>query len=179
MFGWFKKKEKRGTGENWFLPEERLIYRYFDGTGIRAVDPKLLHETLLAKRNSISADYKVAVFEIPNEFTKVAETSLYKTIRTIFSIPPLGPEFRVEYEQDGKMVKTLSDSECLALLDHFLLFVEGVKKNTPSSQTSSLPSEPLPFLGDERGDTRNGSASGSTGTGDSIVRQGRSLTVQQ
>lgn len=177
MFGWFKKK-KRGTGENWFLPEERLIYRYFDGTGIRAVDPKLLHETLLAKRNSISADYKVAVFDIPNEFTKVAETSLYKTIRSVFSVPPLGPDFRVEYEQDGKLVKTLSDSECLALLDHFLLFVEGVKKNIPSSQTSSLPSEPQPFLGDGREDMKNGSASGSTGTGVSIAKREPSLTAQ-
>lgn len=176
MFGWFKKKEKRGTGEDWFRPQDRTIYKFFDGESVRKVDPKPIHTKLLAKRNEISADYKTAVFEIPNEFTEKAEISFYKTVRELFNLPPLGPDYRVEYQVDGKTVKTLSDAECLAVLDDFILFVETVKKNIPQSPTSSNPSALPPSPAEGSGDTKNGSASGSTGNGRSTSEREPSLT---
>lgn len=140
MFGWIKDLfTRRGLGEDWFRPEERRIYKFFDGEKLRIVDPKPYAARINAKKAEISADYKVATMEVANEFVPKAEEQFYKNVRLVFDLPPLGPGGAVEYEKDGKVVKTLTEGECLDLFENFITYVEGLKKNSRTSSTSTVP----------------------------------------
>ena len=130
MFGWLKglfRKKKNGTHGAW-APAERLIYEYFDGDKLRKADPMPLYQKVLARRAELRAAWETATLAVPNDFSEKAQRDLVNGSREVFSLPKLGPNDEVEYEADGKQVKTLSDMECLSLLNDFLVFTEHVKK---------------------------------------------------
>lgn len=134
MFGWLKNMfRKRGSGLDYYHPEERLIYTYFDGEVDRSVDPAPLHEAILAKKELIYADFKTMDFG-DEKFGPIAEARLTKTIREVFGLKPLGENFSAK--------GTLTNGECLVLIDHFLLYVdEKIKKKLiANQQRSSNPS---------------------------------------
>ena len=129
MFGWFKKKKD----VDGFVPNERLIYSFWDGTDgyskekpNRRIDPMILYDKVYSKRMEISVNFKALDFP-ETQFAAPARNQLTKTIREIFGIKPLTGD--MDLPEGG----TLSDAECLILLDDFLVFSERLKKNLDDS----------------------------------------------
>lgn len=136
MFTWFKnlfRKERTGNHGGW-EPKERLIYSYFDGNEVRKIDPMPLYGKVLARRTILSNAWSVS--NIPSAFSDKAQQDLVDCCREIFCVPSLGPNLEIEYKAGDKTIKTLTDMECMTLLDNFLIWTETVKKN---SLTASLP----------------------------------------
>lgn len=129
MFDWLKGlfTKRNGTHGAW-VPAKRLIYEYFDGEKVRKADPMPLYQRVLARRAELRAAWETATIAVPNAFSEKAQQDLVNGSREVFGLPKLGPNFEVEYTADGKGIKTLSDGECLALLDDFLVFTERIKK---------------------------------------------------
>lgn len=144
MFGWLKKVfGKRGIGEDYYTPEERLIYCFWDGTDghswqkpNRRIDPLPLYRKILEKRLEIIADFKALEFPDQTQFADPARERLVKTVRQLFGIRPLIDDMDIPPEG------SLRAAECLALLDDFLIFTERVKKNLPEFATRIKPSDP-------------------------------------
>jgi hypothetical protein len=115
-----------GLQDDLFLPAARLIYRYYTGTRegkpqIRAVDPLPLYKRIMDKGPSIAINLKSS--DSASKYALPAHQELIRDLQSIFEVPP--------YEEGG-----LTEGELRALLDHFLTFVNGLKKNGPTPATS-------------------------------------------
>ena len=141
-----------------FAPGERLIYKFFDGSKQRAVDPLPLYKRLKDVWPELSADIKGARME-QSKFCDAAYDGMVQKCYRVFEVQPFN-------QLDGG----LSEIEVLNLLDHFLAYTGGVKKNlnrpptsaeaTPASTASSPAEEsPTPSTSD------SGSTEGVPSTG--------------
>ena len=148
-----------------YRPEERYIYHYWDGSRMVAADPLELYKRVSGIGTELSIDMKVAQSE--SKASKDAHASMLDKIRAIFDIaPPVSP-----IDCTG----TLSQIELVDLFDHFMLFAEGVKKNSRKSPTSFTailpPSKPSSNASQA---ISSSSGSGSTGEGPSTDGPARS-----
>lgn len=129
MFGWFKKTITRDV-HNVYQPKERLIYSYWDGKDTRKADPMILYRKVMDDRASLSANMTAATTE--SKFAPQAYKDMLVTIRKIFEVEPL--------DKGG-----LTEAETCALLDHFMTYVDELKKSTdlpPISPATTSPSTP-------------------------------------
>lgn len=129
-----------------FKPKERLIYSYWDGQRQRQGDPLALVRSLTSVDGvSLDIDAKLAAGSTPD--APKAMGRLIDAVRTVFGVKPL---------DDGG----LTEAETLALLYHFLEFIQEV-------QADALPLPKSPGRTDSPADgsaTDASSASGSTAT---------------
>jgi hypothetical protein len=152
MFDWLWKLLGKRAGEDmeWdqYKPKDRKIYRYFDGTKEVAGDPMVLYKRFMDVAPEMRVYWKVS--RSPSKYATKAHCDLIVKIRQVFEIKTLA--------EGG-----LSEPECEDLLDHFLIYVELVKKNSGMQAISvSETSRATPPSSAENPATPNGSASGST-----------------
>lgn len=151
LFGWLSG----GGRGDLYHPRDRLIYRYFDGQREVAADPMVLYKLLMDVGPEIGIDMKVAAS--PSKDAGKAHDKMVQKIRGAFGVLPL---------KDGG----LTDLESVELLQHFLVFVDAIKKNSSPLPTSPgetpAPSAPSSVAGPP---TPSSSGSGSTGGGSSTV----------
>jgi len=131
---------------------QRKIYTYWNGSRWVHADPLPLYKRVMEKGPILSADIKAA--NSGTQFAKPAHDKLVENIRSIFNITPL----KNGVECDG----TLTDAQVATLLDSFLEWCEGVKKNSSPPAILSTCSEPN-ASSDENLATCSSSESGSTG----------------
>lgn len=132
-----------------YRPYERLIYSYWDGKANVRADPLVLYKRLMDVGPELSAAMQLST-SISKSAVKGHDDMVGK-IRGIFRVEPL--------EKGG-----LSELETVLLLDHFLVYCEGVKKNSRTSATTpnvtaasintSVESPPIPNTSDS-GSTEN------------------------
>lgn len=135
-----------------YLPAERLIYRYFNGSKVIAADPVLLFRGILGVGPELSAEIKIA--RSPSAEAPKAHADAVAKVRNIFKAAPLS--------EDGT---GLGDQECLDLLDHFLIYCDGLKKNmSPTVTSPEETSAPTPSSSGGSPPTGSTPDSGSTGT---------------
>lgn len=138
-----------------FQPADRRIYSYFDGTEVRRTDPQVLWGRIMDKGPDLFIPLKVAD-SISKDAPK-ARQDVLRIIREIF-----------EVEQLGKKSGGLTEDETTDLLDHFVDYIDGVKKNLkPRSISSKATSGDGPTSESGNQPTSNGSGSGSTENGNS------------
>lgn len=132
-----------------YLPQEREIYKIFDGKELRCWDPLVLYKRLRQRGGDISTDIRVA--SLPMKKSAEAHDSLIRNIRWVFEVKP--------FEEGG-----LSEIECLELLTHFWEYISTIKKNSRTWQTSAeetSPTTPSPTAEEENPPTKPSSDSGS------------------
>jgi hypothetical protein len=111
-----------------YLPNERLIYQYFDGTKMVVGDPHELYRKVGSKGAELSSNMMAA--RVPqSKFAEKAHKQLVEDIRNIFGIKTLA--------EGG-----LSELETTELLDHFLMFCDIIKKNSNPSTTDQEETSP-------------------------------------
>lgn len=130
FFAWIRNVlvGKPATPYNVFMPKERMIYEYFDGTKVIRVDPMEISRKLSFIGPELDNDLKGA--KNPN-YSKAPEcqAEAVKKIREVFDLKPVS---------EGGLEEVL----VIVLLYHFLEFEnEWVKKNSPSITT--IPAETL------------------------------------
>lgn len=161
MFRWIWNKlfsKRQEPLPNLFTPTERNIYRYgvgWDARGrvvFRDADPMALWKRLMDKGPEVAINIKVA--ESPSRDARKCHTALVEQIREIFQLPKAG---------EGGVAVPLDEINCTGLLDSFLIYTGGVKKNIQTSATSSgaTPSD-TPDTSGESSPTKSTSGSGST-----------------
>lgn len=104
----------------------------------------------------ISIDWKVSSSVSKDAIS--SHSNLIKRLREIFEIPP--------FQSDG-----LTESELIDLLDHFLSFVNIVKKNSSISATLPNSMELSLTSSETESPTTNSSDCGSTEKEDSTEKQ--------
>lgn len=126
MFRWIKalfRKKKDENRYDLFLPQERMIYQYFDGEKVRRVDPLEIFDKFMEVGPSLDIDIKVA--NSPSKDAKECGQRVLNTIRRIFDLKPLDE------------VSGMTRWETIDLFDHFFTYVSWLKKN--SSRFATLP----------------------------------------
>lgn len=156
MFGWLRswlaswllKRDDEDMEWDLYKPKERKVYRFFDGEKEILADPMLLYKRFMDVAPEMRISWKVA--RSPSKDATKAHNDLIGNIRRIFELKPLA--------EGG-----LSEPEVEDLLDHFLIYVERIKKNSRPSATSPAATSPStePSL-DDASNTPNGSGTGST-----------------
>lgn len=130
--GFFGSKKEEVVPEkfNLYQPKERIIYYYFNGDKVVAADPMLLWRKLSDVRGDLWADAQLA-YSISSKASQGYDNMIRK-MRAIFDVKPLA--------EGG-----LSDPEVNDLFDNFLFYIDSVKKNSPTSATTSTAtSTPTP-----------------------------------
>lgn len=163
MFTWLYNLlfGRRGEGIDFYTPRERLIYTYFTGTDAKGkrqyarADPLELWKRVMDNGPAITINMKVAASKSKDARAKHDE--LMEDLRKAFQVRP--------YREGG-----LTDVELMDLFNHFMAYVGGVKKNSPTSTTSAPPEAegPSPASSPSTGGgppTESSSGSGSTGSG--------------
>lgn len=141
-----------------YLPQERCIYSYFNGVEIVKADPLVLYSRMMDRWKELDIDIKMARFPL-EEFrdkAKEGEQNMLKKIRHIFSIKEPVDELRAVEEG------TLQKAELTALLDHFMVYTNWLKKNSSPSQTPPVESKVSESSSVENQPTQNISDTGST-----------------
>lgn len=157
MFGWLRRFWG-GDPPDVYRVRERQIYRYFDGQKEVAADPLVLYKRVMDVRPALAVDIKVARAGMMG--SKEAHEAVLGYVRQVFNLKPLA---------DGG----LTEAEALGLLDHFLAYVDGVKKNTrPSATSAAETSEASPSSSGEGPPTPSTSDSGATASGPSTGTPG-------
>ena len=165
MFSWLKSFFTRSRtaegGYDTFHVARRLIYRYSDGTKLVQADPIILYRKLMSVYNDIDANNTLARSQSKN--AAKGQEAVVKYIRQVFDVKP--------FEEGG-----LTETETTALLDHFLIYCDEVKKNsgigpnsattTPADTSSSTPSSDSASSAEPSPPTKS-SPSGSSESGDS------------
>ncbi len=119
-------------------PEDRQIYRYFNGTGVIAADPLPL-QLALSEYEGLDVEFRLmGGGELTPAKEKATATRNVVTLaRKVFRVEPF------QEAADGKTAG-LTDGECLQLLYHFMEWT-GTQKKTPNgSPTSAATTEPAP-----------------------------------
>lgn len=139
MFGWFKRKQNHDD-PSVYSTTERAIYRYTDGSKMVTADPLVLVRKLMEIQPELAVDIKVA--HSPSKDNLKAHVEMIAKLRNLFGVKPI---------EDGG----LTESQLLDLFNHFLEYIDAVKKNSPNSATppaatsatseiSSVESPPTP-----------------------------------
>lgn len=133
MLSWIVRKLRREAPPPMgvYRPEERLIYKYWNGDREVAADPLVLHRRLMEK--SVDIEINIKVFRSASKDAPAAYEALIRDVRWAFDVKPL--------DADGK---GLTEMECVALLDHFMSLMGEEKKTSQRSSTSPSPSETPP-----------------------------------
>lgn len=155
---WWEKKPPAPEPEVYrydlYHPQDRLIYSYWDGKEERRVDPMSVYKKMMEVGQEISTARKVA--RSPSKDARKMHDRMIELIRGVFDVTP--------YEEGG-----LSETETTDLLDHYLIYLEWVKKNSGMSTTTpeeTSPSTPSPTSASEEDPTfSNTSDSGSSDDG--------------
>lgn len=135
---------------DYYKPDERLIFTYFDGSRDRRVDPLPLYKRLKDVWPELSADIRVA--RSPSKGADDAHSRMVEKAYKVFEAE------RFVDLGDGKSTG-LGEVEVLELLDHFLAYTGGVKKNwslpaisvgetSASTDSSSTAESPTPSTSD-------------------------------
>lgn len=159
MFQWlFSLFSKTNSNDVFctYKPEERLIYSYWNGKELIKADPMTLYKKVMSHGAEISIDWKVSSSVSKDAIS--SHSNLIKRLREIFEIPP--------FQSDG-----LTESELIDLLDHFLSFVNIVKKNSSISATLPNSMELSLTSSETESPTTNSSDCGSTEKEDSTEKQ--------
>jgi hypothetical protein len=124
-----------------YQPEERALYKHYDGKEVVAKDPMVLYKRLAEVSGDLSAWVKLAFS--PSKDAKDGHTKVVEKARVIFEVKP--------YEEGG-----LTESETVNLLFHFWNYCELQKKTTSSYPTTSTdPSTSSSDCSDESPPTTN------------------------
>lgn len=124
-----------------FMPfdsTERQIYRYHDGSSVRAVDPLAIVQKLNdATGHALNADLKLASISdaMCAKEADDATGRLIHAARQAFDLKPFSES------ADGTQAG-LTDAEAFKLLVHFVSFVGGLQKAAVPFLNSPEPSEP-------------------------------------
>lgn len=162
MLAWLRSWWRRWSERpDVFHPSERFIYTYFDGKEDRRVDPLELYSKVIANWNVLRTDSNIAQSKLSAEvklgnsgktIAQQAYENLLAKIREIFGVAPLAKD------------SGLTERETLDLFDHFLVYVERIKKNSPdlpttpnATESESTPTEATITTSDS-GSTSNGSS---------------------
>ena len=141
--------KKNNEPADFYHPKERRIYSYHDGGKMVIVDPMLLYKKLMEVSADLSVDMKVANSQ--SKDARKAHDAMIKRLRDVFEIK--------SFAEGG-----LTEVETLDLMDHFLSYIDDVKKNSSTSQTSSKETPDLSNSSlAENPPSPNSSGSGSTG----------------
>lgn len=137
LLSWFKNPD---DDLQVFRPKVRMIYQYFDGREMRKADPMRLYKLVMVQGPELNANLKGARSPLlPPEKSSKCHDDAMKTIRSIFDLKTV--------EEGG-----LEDMVAADLLDHFMLYCDGVKKNSSSQPTITNPplkeSEPTTNISD-------------------------------
>jgi hypothetical protein len=156
-------------GDDWavYKPEQRQIYKYWDGTAWVLADPLVIYQRMAAVGPELYIDMKLS--ESISKDAHLGRKNLLAKIRKIFDL--------AEYA-DGK---GLTQAETVALLHHFIVYCEYVKKNyspSPTSAAAPSPSTPPPASADAAPATPTSSPSGSSDAEPSTAPQEPSPTAQ-
>ena len=143
------------TESRWdvYKPRQRLIWSYYNGERLVQADPLVLWKQIMAVAPALDIDFKVSQSVSRNAET--AHKALVQRIRDIFHIKSL--------ENDFEVVNTLTDAECIDLLNKFLSYCGWVKKNSSNSVTTATATSPptdSPTSAGESPPTSNTSVSG-------------------
>lgn len=142
-FFWSSDEDRYDT----YKLSERLIYRYHNGEKEVRADPMFLYKKIMARGPELAIDIKVS--ESLSKDAGTAHNNLIKTVRDIFDLKP--------FEQGG-----LTEIEVARLLDHFLIYVESVKKKgSPTVISPTATSANLEFSSIAVPPSENTSANGS------------------
>lgn len=142
FIAWLKSWFVRST--DIYHADERLIFKFFNGVRWVHGDPLVLYRRLMDVAPVLSVDIKVAQSEL--KAAPEAHKSVVKTTREIFGISAPNDEF--------DCAGTLSEAELQFLLDDFLAYANGEKKNTrrittfaevhlPTGNSSPVVSQPI------------------------------------
>jgi hypothetical protein len=149
MFGWLRRLF--GKTEP-YSPKERLIFEFWNGEKTVQGDPMRLYKKMMDVGPALSIALKVAKSQ--SKDAGVMHSKAVKLIKEIFSIKDL----------DGvDAAGTLTEPQCLDLLDEFMEWNDDLKKATRRSQTTSKPSAASEPTSDEGPPTESTTDSGSTG----------------
>lgn len=134
-----------------YQPQERFLYKYFNGEKVTAVDPLAMFKKFLDIQGDLLGAIAVARSEMKD--ARKEDDKAVKMCREFFGVKPWDPE-----TQTG-----LTELESLNLMDHFIDFCESVKKNSNPTQTSpEETSDTTPLYSEESPPITNTSDSGST-----------------
>lgn len=140
---------------DYYRPAERLLFRYFDGSRDRVVDPLPLYRRLKDVWPALSVDIRGARAE-GSKFQEIAYRGMITKTYQLFEVQPLTDV------GDGSTTG-LGETEVLDLLDRFLAYTGGVKKNwSPCPTSAAETSGSSPSSSDASPPTPSSSASGST-----------------
>ena len=111
-----------------YKPGEWLIYSFFDGTRQRRVDPLPLYKRLKEVWPELSADIRVS--GSPSKGADEAHRRMVAKCYDVFEVAKFN-------QRDDGTAEGLGEVEVLDLLDHFLAYTGGVKKNLSRPATSA------------------------------------------
>lgn len=147
LFSWLKSLFSGSNNYDMYKPRERKIYSYYDGSKVVKADPMVIFKKIMDKAPEISIEMSVST-SISKDASK-AHNDLIKRLRGIFNIKSL--------EEGG-----LSEAESIELFDHFMSYIDEVKKNSRNSVTPSVDSKASKSSSEESPPTASSSESGST-----------------
>jgi hypothetical protein len=152
LYGLLTREEDRWDT---YKPSQRAIFNYFNGERMVKADPLVLWKKVMDKAPDLDIDFKVS--KSPSKNADQAHQNLIKNIRTMFNIKQL--------ENGIEPNDTLTDNECIDLVNKFLTYCGWVKKNSSNSATpatATSPSTNSPTSNGEVPPTPSTSDSGST-----------------
>ena len=120
------------AGDFW-QPEKRTIYRYYNGCEVVAADPLRL-QSGMASYDGLDLAFKIIGSSDTAQSIEMVQ-DVADHVRTVFGVE------KIRQTEAGPV--GLTDQECLELLGHFFRFCASLKKNAPASPTSSPSSVPL------------------------------------
>ncbi len=164
MFGklwqWMRFKRNNERVDIYRL-DERMIYRYFDGQKEVAADPQVIYKRMANIGPELSVNIKVANSQ--HKDAGKAHNNLVAQIRGVFQVKPL--------DEGG-----LTELETAQLLDHFMIYIDELKKKSNLCATSLSNSAATGPSSEESPATSNSSGSGSTASAFSTAEPMPSLS---
>lgn len=144
------------------MSRNRNIFRYYDGTRKRGIDPIHVIRSFAA-HPTFNADTHIAL-AVAEEPDYESVGICVQAVRDIFAVPPW-------HEKPGwfwTRQAGLTEGECLAVLMQFCEFVGALKKNTrptPTGPAATELSPPTPSQDAQEPITSDTSACGSMSAG--------------
>jgi len=116
-----------------FSKEERLIFRYHNGSKQIAADPLVIQRKILSQKNiDLDSEFRIAVSDTKESLDAISR--VVGVIRSAFGVKELDPE-----TEEG-----LTDTECLQLMASYAEFLNELKKKASLSQISQTATEDSP-----------------------------------
>lgn len=108
-----------------YEPSSRAIYSYFDGKNVVSRDPIVLYRKVAEVGQELSVDIRAANSVLSAKIAAAGQAGVVKKIKQIFGV--------TSFEEGGGLTET----ELMALLDHFLEYCDRVKKNSNPLTTTT------------------------------------------